>query len=50
MHGEEPQAQSLAASLRGAGIGPVTVPQAGAFHDFHPDFHPEDVADRRASA
>jgi metallo-beta-lactamase family protein len=46
VHGEEPQAQSLAAKLRGAGIGPVTVPQAGAFHDFQPG----DVADRRASA
>jgi metallo-beta-lactamase family protein len=46
VHGEEPQAQSLAAKLRGAGIGPVTVPQAGAFHDFQP----EDVADKRASA
>ena len=46
VHGEEPQAQSLAAKLRGAGIGPVTVPQAGAFHDYHP----QDVADRRASA
>ena len=50
VHGEEPQAQSLAAKLRGAGIGSVTVPQAGAFHDFHPEFHPQDMADRRASA
>ena len=46
VHGEEPQAQALAARLRMAGIGPVTVPQAGAFHDVHL----EDVADRRASA
>jgi metallo-beta-lactamase family protein len=46
VHGEEPQAQALAARLRMAGIGPVTVPQAGAFHDVHL----EDVADRRVSA
>ena len=46
VHGEEPQAQALAARLRMGGIGPVTVPQAGAFHDVHL----EDVADRRVSA
>jgi hypothetical protein len=46
VHGEEPQAQALATRLRAAGIGPVTVPQAGAFHDIHP----QDVADRRVSA
>ena len=46
VHGEEPQAQALATRLRSAGIGRVTVPQAGAFHDLHSG----DVADQRATA
>jgi metallo-beta-lactamase family protein len=46
VHGEEPQAQALAVRLRAAGIDPVTVPQAGSFHDLPS----HDVAERRASA
>jgi metallo-beta-lactamase family protein len=46
VHGEEPQAQALAARLRAAGIGSVTVPEAGAFHDVYP----EDLAEGRSSA
>jgi hypothetical protein len=52
VHGEEPQAQALAARLRAIGIGPVTVPEAGAFHDVYPDelFDRRDVDGRRVSA
>ena len=46
VHGEEPQAQALAARLRAAGLGTVTVPEAGAFHDVYP----ADMAAGRSSA
>jgi Cft2 family RNA processing exonuclease len=46
VHGEEPQAQALAVRLRAAGIGRVTVPEAGAFHDIYP----ADMAVGRSSA
>jgi metallo-beta-lactamase family protein len=46
VHGEEPQAQALAARLRAAGIPRVTVPQAGAFHDVNS----ADMDGRRATA
>jgi metallo-beta-lactamase family protein len=52
VHGEEPQALALAARLRAIGLGPVTVPEAGAFHDVHPEelTNRRDMDERRVSA